>query len=92
MWPNVFVVRKRGDVRMVRCVIVSKDPLFPLKIRVRIVDAHRVTQLSADDFIEVQERVVPEKSTASNDAVVVVRGQEGEWLLQVAYQRVLAQR
>ena len=89
--PNVLVVGERDHARMMRGVVVTKDPLAPLKKRVGVVDAHRVAKFGADDLVEIQERVIPEERTASNDTVVIVRGQESEWLLQVTYQRILAQ-
>lgn len=37
MRADVFVVREGDDLRMVRGVVVSEDPLFPLEIGISLV-------------------------------------------------------
>lgn len=89
--PGVPVVRKCDDLRMMRRVVVAEDTLSSLQVCICGADAHQVTQLGADHFVEVEKRVIPKEDTTPDETVEVVRGQACERLLQVTYQRVPAQ-
>ena len=53
--PNMLVIRVRGDLRMVRCIVVVENA-FPLSnVCVSIVNAYRITQFGADHFVQIKE-------------------------------------
>lgn len=49
----MLVVRKGNNLGVVGRIIVTKNALSLLQVRICIANAHRISQFSADYFIEV---------------------------------------
>ena len=88
---DVFVMGESNDIRVMGGVVISKDTFPVIEICVCVADAHGIAQLSADHFVEVEERFIPKEDTAPDDTVVIVRSQTNEGFLEMADQDILAQ-
>jgi hypothetical protein len=81
-------MRESHNLRVVRGTIVAKDALTCPEIGIGVTDADGIAQLGRDDFLQIEEGFIPEEDPASDETVMIVRGQAGERLLRVADQGV----
>ena len=69
---DVLVVRVRHDLRVMWGIVITENVLTVAHIRIGVMDAHPIAQLGADDLVNIQVGIVPEKDPASQQTVVIV--------------------
>ena len=87
----MLVVRMGDDLGVMGSVIVAKHALSFPNVGIGVMHADRMSEFSANNFIEVEVGIVPEDDPASDESIVVVRCKAGDWLLDFANVDVLAQ-
>ena len=55
LWADMFVMGESNDLRVVGGVVISKNALAAVEICVCVTDTHRIAQLRADHFVNVEE-------------------------------------
>ena len=86
----MLVMWMGGNLGLMGSVVVSEDTLTFSDIRIGVTHANRITQFRADHLVEVEIRGVPEKGSATEQPVLVIRGQTRDRFPNLAYMCVLA--
>jgi len=87
----MLVVRMGHDLGVMGSVVVTKHTLPSANVGIGVMHTNRIPQLSADNFIEVEVRIVPENDPAPDESIVIIRCQACDRFLDFADLDVLSQ-